>query len=196
MTTRRALLIGAASAVLSACASSSGLVGGAERQQYSTGITFGVTLTRQWSDLTFSLPNRPRNLRMLSVDGPLLNRLYLASLEPEQSLLRPSDRDTPRPTYRADMSDTEVVEFVIDCIAQEYQAPEASALRPQTFAGQPGVRFEIATRTSDGLLTSGTALAARAGERLQIMLYLAPSEHYYAALLPDVETIFASATPA
>ena len=191
MMTRRGLLLSAgAMALLSACASSSGEVTGA----YSRVGTFNVAFARPWSDITFMLPNRPRNMRLLSVDGPLLNRLYLASLEPGESLLRPRDRDTPIPVYRSDMSDTELVEFVVDCVAVEYQSPEASALRPQDFAGQPGVRFDVSAQTAEGLNISGTALAARAGERLHMMLFLAPSEHYYGAMLPEVETIFAGAT--
>lgn len=188
--TRRNLLLGAgAMALLAACAT-----GGEVSGAYTRVGTFNVAFARPWSDITFMLPNRPPNMRMLSVDGPLLNRLYLAALEPGQSLLRPHDRDTPIPVYRSDMSDTELVEFVTDCVALEYQAPEASALRPQNFAGQPGVRFDLSTQTAEGLNISGTALAARSSERLHLMLFLAPSEHYFAAMLPEVETIFGGAS--
>lgn len=191
--TRRGVLTAALSGVVVAgCASSSGLRSGA----YTNVGTFNITLPREWSDITFMLPNRPRHMRMLSIDGPLLNRLYLASLEPGESLLRPRDRDTPRPTYRADMSDNELVEFVTDCVAVEYQSPEAGALRPQTFAGQPGVRFDLTAQTAEGLNISGTSLVARASDRLHMLLFLAPSEHYYGAMLPEIETIFAGATPA
>jgi hypothetical protein len=189
-TTRRGLLLGAASATLLAGCAAGGLVSG---QVQNAGAS--VTLAREWSDITFLLPTpRPRDVKMLSIDGPLLNRLYLAAVRPGESLLRPSDRDTPRPTYQADMSDSELVEFVIDCVAQEYQNPEASALRPQNMGAAPGIRFDIATRTAEGLDISGTALVARHGERLHLLLFLAPTEHYYSALLPDVEAIFSSAT--
>jgi hypothetical protein len=186
---REFLLTAGAAALLAGCATKSGEVSGAYQRLGS----FNVAFARPWSDITFMLPNRPRNMRLLSVDGPLLNRLYLAALEPGESLLRPRDNDTPRPIYRADMSDTELVEFVIDCVAVEYQAPEATALRPQDFAGSPGVRFDLSARTSDGLNITGTALVARAGQWLHMMLFLAPSEHYYAVMLPEVETIFAGA---
>ena len=190
--TRRDMLLAmGAAALLAGCATASGPVTG----DYARVGTFNVHFGRRWSDLTFLLPNRPPNMRLLSVDGPLLNRLYLAALQPGESLLRPRDNDTPRPVYRADMSDTELVEFVVDCVALEYQAPEASALRPETLAGAPGVRFDISTRTSDGLNISGTALVARVNDRLHMMLFLAPSEHYYGAMLPEIETIFAGATP-
>jgi hypothetical protein len=188
--TRRAVLMGATAALAAGCGTS-----GARSGTYNAANAYNVNLAREWSDITFMLQPRPRNLRLLSIDGPLLNRLYLAALQPGESLLRHRDRDTPRPTYRTDMSDTEVVEFIVDCVAQEYQAPEASALRPQNFGAYPGVRFDLSARTAEGLNTSGTALAARVGERLHVMLFLAPSEHYYAALLPEVEAIFASATP-
>jgi hypothetical protein len=193
MTTRRGLLAAAlGGAVAAGCASSGGLRSGA----YTNLGTFNITLPREWSDITFMLANRPRNLRMLSIDGPLLNRLYLASLMPGESLLRPRDRDTPRPTFRTDMSDSELVEFVVDCVAVEYQSPAASALRPQTFAGQPGVRFDVSAQTAEGLNISGTSLVARANDRLHMLLFLAPSEHYYGAMLPEIETIFAGATAA
>lgn len=187
MITRRKLLVGAGALMLAGCATG-GLVSG---QVESGGTT--ATLTREWSDITFLLNPRPRNVRMLSIDGPLLNRLYLASLEEGESLLRHTDRDTPRPTFRADMSDTELVEFVIDCVAQEYQGPEANALRPQSFGVTPGVRFDLTAQTAEGLNMSGTALVARQGERLHIMLFLAPTEHYYGAFLPEVEAIFGTA---
>lgn len=187
---RRAFLAGAigAAVVVSGCA------GGAVSGAYNKGGDYSVALGRPWSDISSMLPNRPPNVRMLSIDGPLLNRLYLAGLRPGQSLLKPSDRDTPIPTYRADMNDSEMVEFVIDCVALEYQSPEATSLRPQNFGAAPGVRFDITTRTSSGLNMSGSALVARAGDRLNLVLFLAPSEHYYGALLADVEAIMASAT--
>lgn len=187
---RRAFVAAAFAVALSGCASG-GLVEPGPTQAGAGAFT--VTPTRQWSDLTFLLNPRPPGVRMLSIDGPFLNRLYLAEIQSGQSLVRPADRDTPRPLYRTDLTDTELVEFVIDCIAVEYQSPTATALRPQMFAGRPGVRFDIETLTARGLRVSGTALVSRNGDRLQVMLYLAPSEHYYAELLPEVERIFASA---
>lgn len=188
--TRRSIIAAAAGGALAMGCATGGIAQGA----YRAGDAFTITLNRPWSDLSAMLRPRPPGVRMLSVDGPLLNRLYLASLEAGQSLTRPSDRDTPRPLFRADMSDIELVEFVIDCIAIEYQSPTSSALRPQNFGAAPGVRFDIAARTAEGLNISGTALVGRAEGKLNVMLFLAPSEHYYAALLPSVDATFASAT--
>lgn len=189
-TTRRTLILGALAAPALAACATGGVVTGPVSGGNST-----VALGREWSDITALMyARRPRNLKVLSIDGPLLNRLYVATLEPGDSLLRPRDRDTPRPTFRDDMSDTEVVEFVIDCVAQEYQGPESAALRPQTFGGHPGVRFDFTANTTDGLNMSGTALAARVGNRLHLLLFLAPTEHYYGAFLQEVDALFANAT--
>lgn len=184
----RASLLTAALA-LSACATSS--LSGA----YAPGKAYAVTLGQNWSDITQLMRARSPNVKLLSIDGPYLNRLYLASaLKPGDYMLRPERDETPTPIYRADMADTELVEFIADNVsALGYLRPETSNLRPQNFGAARGVRFDIAAQTSEGLNMSGTALVARQGENLNAMLYLAPSEHYYAAHLPDVENVFASA---
>ena len=174
---------------LSGCASITAVSG-----PYNAAGGYSVTLGRQWSDITSINPNRPENVRWLSIDGPLLNRLYLASLMPGQSLVKPADRNAPRPTFRTDMSDNEMVEFVTDCVAaMGYESPSTTALRPQSLGSENGVRFDIATRTKEGLNVTGSALVARHNGHLEVMLFLAPSEYYYGALAPDVEAIFSSA---
>jgi hypothetical protein len=185
---RRSVIALPLAAALASCATAA-----IDAGPYKAGPTT-ITLSRQWSDITSLIPQLERGVRVLSIDGPYLNRLYIASdIREGRSLLRPRDRDTPRPTYRADMSDSELVEFVVDCLSQEYHDPEVGALRPQNLGTATGVRFDITTRTDEGLNMSGTALVARRGDRLHLLLFLAPTEHYYAALLPDVERIFSSA---
>lgn len=179
-------------ALLTACTGGSKLVTG----PYATGQGgFTVTLGRSWSDITSLMGNRARNVHLLSIDGPFLNRLYLAgALRPGEFIVKPARPETPTPTFRADMSDTEIVEFVTDSVAAlGYQRPETANLRPATLAAAPGVRFELTTQSTEGLNYSGTALVSRAGDRLNVLLYLAPSEHYYDAYLPEVEQVFASA---
>lgn len=192
-TSRRGFLAAVAtSALVAGCATIPLVKAG---QYRARGSDFAVTLTRPWSDLTGFTPS-PSGVRVLSIDGLMLNRLFIATIEPDAALIRVADRDTPRPTYRTDMGDTELVEFVIDSLASlDYNEPQSTGLRPQTLAGQPGVRFDISARTASGLNMSGTALVARAGENLQLLMFLAPSEHYYNAFAQEVDGIFASAAP-
>ncbi|MGE0044950.1 MAG: hypothetical protein AB7J28_05735 [Hyphomonadaceae bacterium] len=184
-----ALLAGAALAA--SCAPQARLVQGS----LDAGEGYRVQLGRTWSDVTPIMVDRTRNVRVLSVDGPHLNRLYLAgAVRAGDPIVRAMRREQPTPVFRADMTDTELVEFVTDSIAAlGYQRPEATNLRPGTLAGVEGVRFEVTTQTPEGLAYDGTSLVARQGESLHLMLYLAPREHYYGTLAQEVETIFASA---
>lgn len=190
-TTRRGLIAGiGAAALLAGCASVKLAPAGVYKAEKNA---FHITLARPWSDVTATQMPRPVGVQMLTQDGVLLNQLIVAQIQPGGELVRPTDKDTPRPTYRADMSDTEVVEFVIDSLAVRFESPQSDALRPQSFAGAPGVRFDISAHTAAGLNISGTALVARAGDNLNLLLFLAPSEHFYSTMLPEIEAILASA---
>jgi len=182
--------IAAGALALTSCATVTAVQG-----PYEAGEAYTVTLNRQWSDVSAIMTQRPRNVRLLSIDGPLLNRLYIASaIEPDQFLVKPARRELPTPTFRADMTESELVEFVTDSVAAlDYLRPEALNLRPENFGAHEGIRFEVQAQTPEGLNISGTALLARTGDRLHVMLYLAPSEHYFQRNLPDAESVFASA---
>jgi hypothetical protein len=191
-TTRRGMLAAVATGALAGCVTIPLVKAGSYQAR---GTAFAITLPRPWSDLT-GMSMQPRGVRVLSIDGLGLNQLYIASIAPDGAFVRVMDKDTPRPTYRTDMGETELVEFVIDSLATlGFQEPESTGLRPQALAGAPGVRFDISTRTQAGLNMSGTALVARSGENLSLLMFLAPSEHYYGLHAQEIDAVFASATP-
>ncbi|HEY8574317.1 hypothetical protein [Phenylobacterium sp.] len=187
----RSVVIGALALALAACAT----VTSAPQGTFAVGQGYQVNLGREWSDISNIMTGRPKNVRLLSIDGPLLNRLYLTDgLAPGQFLVKPAKRERPTPTYRANMAATELVEFVADSVAAlDYQRVETSNLRPTKFVGADGVRFDISAQTAEGLDMAGTASVAEAGGKLYVILYLAPKEHYFAATLPEVEQVMASA---
>jgi hypothetical protein len=159
------------------------------------GDSHQVVLARTWSDVSVVMPQRSKKVRVLSIDGPLLNRLYLAQgLVPGEGLITPLSKERPVPAYHADMAPTELVEFVSDSIAAiGYQRVETSKLRPAKFGQTEALRFDVTAQTDTGLEMMGTAEVAVAGGKLYLVLYLAPAEHYYPANLPDVEDIIGSA---
>ena len=165
---------------------------------FKVGNAYSVTLTRQWADISQIMNARPKNVRLLSIDGPLLNRLYLTdALSPGDYLVKPASKEKPTPTYRADLSPTEIVEFVANSVsALDYLKVETSNLRPGQFAGTQGIRFDLTATTKEGLDISGTALATEKGGKLYVILCLAPTEHYYGDVLPEVEAIMQSASVA
>lgn len=187
----RAAAIAAAALALTACATVSSAPAGA----YTVGTNYQVTLGHEWSDISNIMVGRPKSVHLLSTDGPLLNRLYLSDgLAPGEFMVKPVAKERPTPIYKKGMAPTELVEFVADSVsALDYQRVETSTLRPAKFAGADGLRFDIAGQTKEGLDMAGTAQAAEIDGKLYVILYLAPKEHYFAAGLPEVEQILASA---
>jgi hypothetical protein len=176
---------------LSACAT----IVSAPAGPYKVANGYTVDLGRQWSDISGTVLNRGKKVRLLSIDGPLLNRLYLIDgLAPGDFIVKPASKQSPTPIYRSGMSPTELVEFVTDsAAAMDYQRIETSGLRPVTFAGGEGMRFDLAAQTTGGLEMAGTAVVAERSGKLYVSLYLAPREHYYEVYLPEVEKVFGSA---
>jgi hypothetical protein len=153
-----------------------------------------VTLGRQWSEITTLMPAHAKQMKVLSVDGPLLNRLYIVDGLPEGAwLIRAVSRDKPTPVVRKAMSARERIEFVADNVAAfGYQDVQTARPRPAKAGDVDAVRFDLTARTTEGLEISGTAQVAQKDGKLFLILYLAPAEHYYAALLPEVETVMGS----
>lgn len=161
---------------------------------YAVG-THTVTLGRSWSDISIIIAGRPKNVRLLSIDGPLLNRLYIADgLASGQFIVKPLKKERPTPTWKTGMSPNEQVEFVADSVAAlDYQRVETSNLRPARVGDVDGLRFDISAKTAEGLDISGIAQVAESGGKLFMILYLAPSEHYFAAQKAEVEGVMTSA---
>jgi hypothetical protein len=85
------------------------------------------------------------------------------------------------------------MEFVTDNVsAMGFQRVERRNPKPARYLGQPAIRFEIAAQTAEGLDVSGLSVVTSTGDRIRIVLYLAPSEHYFAKYLPDVEAVIQS----
>jgi len=156
--------------------------------------TTQVQVGREWSDISVIMPDGTKKVRLLSVDGPLLNRLYITdTLSPGDIFLRPRAREKPTPVFREGMSPSERMEFVTDNVsAMGFQRVERRNPKPARYLGQPAIRFEIAAQTAEGLDVSGLSVVTSTGDRIRIVLYLAPSEHYFAKYLPDVEAVIQS----
>lgn len=189
----RPLLAAGALLAVSACAAISNVPAGPMKVGSAE-----VTLGRDWSDISTIMTGSVKKVRVLSIDGPLLNRLYVTDgLSAGESLIKAPSKDRPTPTLREGMNSSERMEFVADSVAaMGYQRVETQRPRPAKFGDASGVRFDISARTEDGLDVLGTAMAAEAGKKSYFVLYLAPAEHYFQAGLPEVEKVIASARPA
>lgn len=185
----RAAAAVAALLALSACATIKPVPAG----PYSAGA-LQVTVGRTWTDMG-RLYDASKGVRMLSIDGPVLNRLFVIDgLNAGEFIIRPASKEKPTPTWKAGLTPTEQVEFLTDSlVAMQYHRVETDNLRPIKAGDRAGVRFDITAQTADGLNISGTAQLVEVNDRLYILLYLAPTEHYYEATKAEVDGIMASA---
>src|SRR5213075_2596856 len=89
--------LGALALALSACATVVDAPAGA----YKVGTAYEVTLGGDWSDISKVMTGRPANVHLLSIDGPLLDRLYLTEgLAAGDFLVKSTAKDKPTPVYR------------------------------------------------------------------------------------------------
>lgn len=161
---------------------------------YSVGGSPTVTLDRSWNDVSGLWLGKPKKMRLLSLDGLLLNRLYLSEgLVEGDYLVRPARREATTPVYAADMSITEQVEFVANSVtALDYERVETAAVRPLDITGQRAVRFELTARTKEGLDVRGLGQVLKRDDKLYVAIYLAPAEHYYQTSLASAEAAMTS----
>ena len=159
-----------------------------------------VTLDRDWSDVTKLFAHRAVKTHILSLDGVLLNRLYVSEgLMPADPLMvNPARGDAPTapaPRGKADMSLSEQMEFVANSVAAlDYQKVETSDPQPVSVGGAHGVRFAFTARTGDGLNMRGLAQAVPSKGKSYYIVYIAPAEHYYAASLKNATAVMDSET--
>ena len=187
----RALAPLGACLALAACATVTSTPAGALK----VGAGYEVALGREWSDISNIMTGRTAKVRLLSIDGPLLNRLYVTDgLAPGEYLIKPARKETPTPVIRKDMSASERLEFITDSVAAlEYQRVELAKPRPGRIGEASGVRFDLTAQTREGLDIKGAGVIAERGGKTFVLLYLAPAEHYFDASLAEVEAIMASA---
>lgn len=187
--TLRAAAVAATLSLLSACVS----ITPAPAGPYASGAHL-VTLGRLWSDSS-AFAGRVKQVKMLTIDGWGLNSLYIIDgLKSGDFMVRSTSKERPTPTYKAGMTPTEQVEFVAESIAaMGFQRVESDGLRPAKIGGADGLRADIKAKTQAGLEISGLTQIVEVNGKLYVILYLAPTEHYFEATKAEVESIMASA---
>ena len=175
----------AATLLLTACADGPTLAPAGNFTQGSA----SVTLDRNWS----AYPANSRlKTRMLTIDGTLLNVLYVSDgLTPSDPLFinwaKGDTTSRPAPRGKANMSLSEQMEYVATAAGElDLLKVETSNPKPVTIGDAKGVRFGLTAKTSSGLDMRGLAQAVSKKGKTYYIVYLAPAEHYYDATLKNV----------
>lgn len=119
-----------------------------------------------------------------TLDGPQLNSLHLIASVREREFIFLGDRQTNRRPdgafYHRGMRPDEVRDLIVDGMRSSGAVNVvATNLRPATFGGHEGLRFEIAMDNQAGLKYRAMAAAFEHEKGLALALFYAPAEYYY-----------------
>lgn len=122
--------------------------------------------------------------QLWTMDGELLNRLYLIPVVREREYIFLGSRQTKRrpdgPFFKPGMRADELRDLIVDgLLASGAINISASNLRPATFGNHEGLRFEMTLANQEGLKYQAMAAAFEHDRELALAIFMAPSEYYY-----------------
>ena len=199
----RALIIAAALA-LSACSSVGG--GGGFGSGYSLvrpreravgDGTMLVTPTMAWNRQSTVIFDDIRQVEDWTQNGPVLDSLsFISGLKDGKTIVRQwkkADQQVPR--FRSSMTAPEVAAMLETFYRTRAGTVDFKTLglAPRPFLGQPGFQFDFDHLDGDELWRRGRAVGAVVNGRLYLVMLDAARSHYFAAELPEYETVVTSA---
>ena len=199
------LLILAAAASLSACAS--GVGGGSfgysgyslvrVKEVRVGNDSMAVTPPREWNKISGSLFVDIHAVEDWTQNGVYLDGIsFVTGLKDGKALVyqrRRDDRQVPK--FRSNMTPPEIAAMIESLFRVRAGAVDFKTLSmtPRPFLGTNGFQFDYEHLDSDEVRRKGRAVAAVINGRLYMILFDAARSHYYNALLPDYEAIVHSA---
>lgn len=176
----RALPLLLAVLLLSGCATSTGP--GGRLQPAASAVQ--VNELELQSDLDWARIRGHKRIETWTIDGPALNRLVIVTrIKPGEHVFLQGKERRSRPDgpwYRTGTRPDELRDLVVDGLREGGWADiETPGLRPASFGGVPGLRFELDMASSSGLRYGGMAAAAEFEGKLYLLLWMAPREHYH-----------------
>jgi hypothetical protein len=173
----RAFVTGCAIAVLlAACAS------GGSSPLVLPGANQAGKLTLQ-SEMEWTRSTSTR-YQMWTMDGELLNLLYLIPTVKERDYIflgqRESKRRPDAPYYHHGMREDELRDLVSDgLLSAGFVSVQPTNLRPATFGESSGLRFDVTLETGEGLKYQALVAMFEHDQGLALAIFLAPSEYYF-----------------
>lgn len=142
----------------------------------------------EWTRLT---GNR---FQLWTMDGPLLNRLYLVPTVREKEFIFLGQRQTKRRPdgafYKRGLREDELRDLILDGLrAVGAVNLEARDLRPARFGTRDGLRFEFSMANEEGLKYEGMVAAFEHDKGLALAIFMAPTEFYYPRDAEKVSTM-------
>ena len=138
-----------------------------------------------------------RDVEDWTLNGPLLDGIsFVSGMNNNRELIRQrrtANQQVPR--FRSDMTPPEIAAMLESLYRVKGGAVDLKtlSLQPRPFLGANGFQWDYEHLDSDELWRRGRAVGAVIDGKLYMILFDAARSHYYEAVLPDFESIVASA---
>jgi hypothetical protein len=128
-----------------------------------------------------------------TVDGPDLDAVHFTEALADGDVLYLVQGREDVPRFRHNMSESEVMEFVVDSYAAAgAQKVAALNLTPAPFGSRPGFRFDLAFQNTSGLDKLGSVIGTMKDGKLYLILFTGAAQHYFPKYKPTADALFAS----
>jgi hypothetical protein len=159
--------------------------------------SLSVVAPRPWNRHRSILWADVQDVEDWTLNGPYLDGIsFVSGLKSGRYLIRQSKRaDQQVPKFRSDMTPPEIVAMLESLYRVKGGTVDfrTLSLQPRPFLGTNGFQLDYEHLDSDELWRKGRAVGAVINGQLYLILYDAARSHYYAAALPDFESIVGSA---
>ena len=159
--------------------------------------SLSVVPPRPWNRHRSILWQDVRDVEDWTLNGPYLDGIsFVSGLKSGAYLVRQSKRaDQQVPKFRSDMTPPEIVAMLESLYRVKGGTVDfrTLSLQPRQFLGTNGFQLDYEHLDSDELWRKGRAVGTVIDGHLYLILYDAARSHYYAAALPDFESIVGSA---
>jgi hypothetical protein len=138
-----------------------------------------------------------RDVEDWTLNGPLLDGIsFVSGMNNNRELIRQrhtANQQVPR--FRSDMTPPEITAMLESLYRVKGGAVDLKtlSLQPRPFLGANGFQWDYEHLDSDELWRRGRAVGAVIDGKLYMILFDAARSHYYETMLPDFESIVASA---
>ncbi|HUE65951.1 MAG TPA: hypothetical protein VMO78_16385 [Rhizomicrobium sp.] len=97
------------------------------------------------------------------------------------------------PSFRSQMTPNDIAELAASALTAKYkQAARSSNLHPCPFGPVTGFCFDLSLTNEEGLEMRGRCLARLQHGVLDLLMFTAPAEYYFAEVGPSVDRIYSS----
>lgn len=133
------------------------------------------------------------DIQYWTVNGSDLESIHFTNAIQEGKPIVSLSGDLKETPYRADMTESDIVEAVVSAFSLEGgQQVEARNLRPASFGGLDGFRFEVGFRNTDGLEKESAVVATIHDQSLYLIIYTGIKIHYFPRYAGEFENIVQS----